>query len=140
MFVLDTNVLSVVMGREPVPEVAAWLGRQKDAVLFTTAISQAEILSGLAMMPSGRRRRDLEGVARGMFVEDFAGRILPFDSDAAAEYAELVAARRHAGRGAAPLDLMIAAIARAKGADVVTRDIGGFEGCGVTLVDPWTAG
>jgi predicted nucleic acid-binding protein len=32
---------------------------------------------------------------------------------------------------------MIAAVARSHGAEVVTRDSGGFEGCGLTVIDPW---
>jgi predicted nucleic acid-binding protein len=74
-----------------------------------------------------------------MFLEDFAGRVLPFDAEAAFAYADLFAARRRAGRPAAIADLMIASIARVKGASVVTRDIGDFEECGRTLTDPWTA-
>ena len=75
-----------------------------------------------------------------MFLEDFAGRVLPFDTEAAVAYADLFAARRRAGRQAATADLMIASIALVKGASVVTRDIGDFEECGLTLIDPWTAG
>ncbi|MDD2859802.1 MAG: type II toxin-antitoxin system VapC family toxin [Acidiphilium sp.] len=137
MLILDTNVLSEIMGPRPALEVAAWLARQPDDLLYTTAISQAEVLSGLAIMPEGRRRRELEAAARGIFTEDFEGRILPFDTDATAAYAEIVAARRRTGRPTAPLDLMIAAVAVSHNASVVTHDTKGFEGCGVTLVNPW---
>ncbi|MEE3503557.1 type II toxin-antitoxin system VapC family toxin [Acidiphilium acidophilum] len=137
MLILDTNVLSEIMGPRPAPEVAAWMARQPDDLLITTAISQAEILSGLAIMPEGRRRRELESAACGIFTEDFEGRILPFDTDATAAYAEVVAARRRTGRATAPLDLMIAAVAVSHNASVVTRDTKGFEGCGLTLVNPW---
>jgi toxin FitB len=106
-------------------------------LLFTTSLSQAEILSGLAIMPDGRRRRDLEAAARTMFLEDFDGRVLTFDMKAAAAYADIFAARRRAGRPATTIDLMIASVARSRGAIVVTRDAGGFEACGVTLVNPW---
>jgi hypothetical protein len=136
-FVLDTNVLSAIMGARPAPEVATWIAGQPENALFTTTICQAEILSGLAVMPEGRRRFALETAARAIFTDDFGGRVLPFDTAAAAAYADIFAARRRAGRPTAPLDLMIAAVARAKGASVVTRDIGGFEDCGVPLVDPW---
>ena len=71
-----------------------------------------------------------------MFREDFAGRILAFDSDAAVIYAELFAVRA-AGRPTATADLMIAAIARTRGASVVTRDSGDFEACGLILINPW---
>jgi len=74
-----------------------------------------------------------------MFRDDFAGRVLPFDGEAAIAYADVFSSRRRAGRPAATADLMIAAIARTKGASVVTRDIGDFEDCGLTLIDPWSA-
>jgi len=90
-------------------------------------------------MPESHRRVAPETAVRAMFADDFSGRVLPFDAAAAAASADIFAARRRAGRPTAPLDLMIAAVARANGAGVVTRDIRGFENCGVPLVDPWQA-
>ena len=139
MFVLHTNVLSATMGPTPDTQVEAWIIARPLDLLFTTAICQAEVLAGLAIMPDGGRRRAFESAARAMFLEDFEGRILPFDTDATTAYAELFAARRRAGRPIAIPDLMIAAIASAQGASVVTRDTSGFEGCGLTLVNPWDA-
>jgi predicted nucleic acid-binding protein len=139
MFLLDTNILSAMMSTQPVPEVAAWVAGQQVEQLFTTSVSQAEILSGLAIMREGRRRRDLEAAARAMFMEDFEGRVLPFGTEAAAAYADLFAARRRAGRPTATLDLMIASVAQSRGASVVTRDVSGFEGCGLTVINPWEA-
>jgi predicted nucleic acid-binding protein len=137
MFVLDTNILSAMMSLRPSAEVAAWVDGQPEELLFTTSISQAEILSGLAIMPDGRRRRALEVAAAAMFSEDFEGRVLPFDMEAAAAYADIFAARRRGGRPAATLDLMIASVAHSHGASVVTRDTGGFEDCGLALINPW---
>ena len=139
MFLLDTNILSAVMGTQPAPEVASWMTRQPIDLLFTAAVCQAEILSGITVLPKGRRREALEIAALAMFREDFAGRILPFDSDAAVIYGELFALRRSIGRPAAIADLMIASIARAHGASVVTRDTVDFEGCGLALINPWSA-
>jgi toxin FitB len=139
MFVLDTNVISAVMGSQPVPEVAAWVAAQPEERLFTTTVCQAEILAGVESLPDGRRRRGLQATAKAIFANAFDGRVLPFDSEAAAAYADIFAARKRVGRPIAPLDLMIAAIARAQGAAMVTRDISGFEGCGLTLINPWEA-
>ena len=127
MFLLDTNILSAVMGTRPAPEVANWMTRQPVDLLFTTAVCQAEILSGIAVLPKGRRREALEMAALSMFREDFAGRILPFDSDAAVIYGELFAQRRSAGRPAAIADLMIASIALANGLTVVTHNTSEFS-------------
>lgn len=139
MYILDTNVLSAMMRSEPVPQVADWVAGQQINLLYTVAVCQAEILSGLAIMPDGRRRHTLETAARAMFLEDFEGRVLRFDMAAAVAYGEIFAARRRVGRPVATLDLMVAAVARAHRATVVTRDIPGFADCGVTVINPWAA-
>ena len=139
MLLLDTNILSAVMGTRPAPQLANWMEEQPLDLLFTAAVCQAEILSGITVLPKGRRREALEMAALAMFREDFAGRILPFDTEAAVIYGELFALRRSAGRPAAIADLMIASIARVHGANVVTRNTGDFEGCGLALINPWSA-
>jgi len=137
MFLLDTNVLSAMMRATPAPAVAAWVSGHPVERLFTASVCQAEILAGLAVMPEGRRRLALEAASRAMFLEDFADRVLPFDTAAAVAYADIFAARQRAGRPAATVDLMIAAVARSQGASVVTRNVADFDGCGVTVVNPW---
>jgi predicted nucleic acid-binding protein len=72
-----------------------------------------------------------------MFMEDFDGRVPSFDMKAAAAHADMFAARQRAGRPASTIDLMIASVARSHGASVVTRDIRGFEDCGIPLINPW---
>ena len=136
MFLLDTNILSAMMRPERVPEVAAWIARQDEDHLFTSAISHAEIFAGLAIMPGGRRRREFETMARQMF-DEFENRVLAFDTEASHAYAGLFALRRQAGRPVTHPDLMIASIATSHNASMVTRDISGFEGCGLTLINPW---
>ncbi|MGI4795750.1 MAG: type II toxin-antitoxin system VapC family toxin [Janthinobacterium lividum] len=137
MLMLDTNMLSEIMRSEPSRKVADWIVRQPSDELFTAAVCQAEILSGLAVMPSGRRRAELEDAARAMFADDFDERVLPFDAEAAAAYAEMFAARRKAGRPSGTIDIMLAAIARIRGASVVTRNVADFEGVGVAIINPW---
>ncbi len=137
MLVLDTNMLSAMMSAEPIRKVADWILDQPSEELFTAAVCQAEILSGISILPNGRRRAALEEAARAMFADDFHGRVLPFDTEAAAAYAEVFANRRKAGRPAGTVDLMLAAIARVRGASVVTRNVADFEGVGLTIINPW---
>ena len=139
MFVLDTNVLSAMMRPQLEPDITAWMAGQPEELIFTTSISYAEIFTGLTIMAEGRRRRDLEMAATAMFLDDFEGRVLPFDMEAATAYSDIFAARRRAGKPTSTLDLMIASVARSHGASVVTRDVSGFEGCGLTLINPWAA-
>jgi predicted nucleic acid-binding protein len=72
-----------------------------------------------------------------MFDEDFAGRVLPFDSLAVPAYVDIVSARRASGRPIAQFDAQIAAIARQNGARLATRNEADFEGCGLAIVNPW---
>jgi predicted nucleic acid-binding protein len=139
MIILDTNVLSELMRSQPDHTVLAWAAREPLTTLFTTSISKAEILYGVELLPEGRRRTILAEAAQRMLTEAFADRILPFDAGAASYYAAIAASRRRAGRPIDVPDAQIAAIALAVGAAVATRDVDGFESCGVTLVNPWTA-
>lgn len=137
ILVLDTNVLSELMKPTSSAEVSAWLDRQEPSALYTTAITQAEILLGIAVLPAGKKRGAIQAAALAMFADDLQGRVLAFDEPAAASYAEIFARRRGAGRPAATLDLMVAAIAQSHGASIVTRDVSGFEGFGVVVINPW---
>ena len=137
MIVLDTNVLSETLRPTPDAAVARWLKSQRTADMYTTAICEAEIFYGVALLPAGKRRAALERLATGLFDEDFAGRVLAFDSSAARAFAGIVASRRKLGRPIGELDAQIAAIARAHGATVATRSVEDFAGCGVWVVSPW---
>ncbi len=137
MIILDTNVLSEVMKPAPDAEVLAWMAAQPAANLYTTSVTQAEILHGLTLLPAGRRRRALEVAATSMFTEDFEGRILGFGTEAALPYARIASDRRRAGRPISHFDAQIAAIACSAGAAIATCNRTDFEGCGVKLVDPW---
>jgi predicted nucleic acid-binding protein len=138
MLILDTNVISEIMQPSPSPRVLEWWSQQQTGELFTSAVSEAEILYGIELLPKGKRRDRLLAEAEAMFNEDFAGRILPFDEEAARAFAEIAAARRTQGRAIAEFDAQIAAIARTHRAALATRNTSDFEACGVRLVNPWT--
>jgi predicted nucleic acid-binding protein len=137
MIVLDTNVISELMRREPDARVMAWIGEQPMAGVFTTTLTQAEIFYGLALLPKGRRRDELVAAARSMFEVDFAGRVLPFDTDAALAYPDIAAGRRQSGQPISQIDAQIAAIVRSRGARLATRNVRDFGDCGITVVNPW---
>ena len=137
IYLLDTNVLSALIARSPPEQVLAWVAARPIDQLFTSHICQAEILGGLASMPEGRRRRELEQAADQMFEQDFRGRIFPFDGAAARAFARLFAERRRSGRPIGPADLMIGAIAIAGEAELVTRNVPDFQTDGLTVINPW---
>jgi predicted nucleic acid-binding protein len=139
MIILDTNVLSELMKPVPASVVVAWIGAQPVADLYTTSITQAEILHGILLLPSGRRRRSLEAAATSMFAEDFGGRILGFNAESAQPYARIASDRMRAGRPISHFDAQIAAIALASRGTLATRNVADFDGCGVAILDPWAS-
>lgn len=137
MIVLDTNVMSELLRPKPEGAVEAWLTDQPPASVFTTAITEAEILYGVHLLPDGRRKQELLAAIGPIFAEDFAGRVLPFDEDAADAYATLAVARRQAGRPISQFDAQIAAIAASRGAAIATRNVSDFAEIGVPVINPW---
>jgi toxin FitB len=138
VIILDTNVIAELMKLQPHQAVFDWFAVQRAERLFTTSVNKAEVLYGIAALPQGRRRDDLAAAADAMFADELADRVLPFDEAAAVHFAQIVATRRRAGTPIEGFDAQIAATARLFGADVATRDVGGFTGCGVNVINPWT--
>ena len=138
MLVFDTNVASELMRPEPTPTVAAWISDRDAEELYLTAVSEAELLYGVAIMPTGRRRNALAAAMSRWLDLGFADRILPFDRPAARAYAVIAPRRRHAGRPIEEADCQIAAISRSQCVVLVTRNVRDFEETGVDVVDPWT--
>jgi toxin FitB len=137
MILLDTNVISELMRREAPAQVVAWIEERPRSGLGITAITQAEILYGVELLPKGRRKQGLLTAAQAMFSEDFRGRIFPFNSDAAHAFAKISAMRQAHGRPISQLDGQIAAIVQVLGAELATRNVTDFEGCGIKLLNPW---
>ena len=137
MIILDTNVLSELMRPSPYLRVSDWVDRQDSTNLYTTAVTEAELRRGIEILPAGRRRNRLFEEMEKTLEEDFARRILPFDSVAARAYASIFAARRASGNSISMADCMIAAIARINNAPVATRDVDGFHNCGIEIINPW---
>jgi toxin FitB len=137
MIILDTNVISELMRPAPSDAVRTWVAAVPATTLFTTTITQAELLYGLALLARGRRRDELTNAAKQMFAEDFAGRLLAFDIAAADAFASIAAGRRGQGRPIATFDAMIGAIAASQGAELATRNVGDFLDCGIQVINPW---
>lgn len=139
MYVIDTSVASEPMRPSPSPAVAAWIAGRNAEELYLTAASEAELLYGVAIVPAGRRRNELETAILRSLDTGSAERILPFDSGAARGHADIAAGRRSGGRPIAPADCQMAAIARSRGMAVATRNVRDFGDIDIELVDPWTA-
>lgn len=140
MILLDTNVLSALMLREPDSRVVDWLDGQAPESIWTTAVTVFEIRFGIEMLANGRQRRRLEEVFSKALEEDFENRVLPFDQNAAQAAASIAAHQRRQGRPVEIRDVQIAGIASACKATLATRNTRHFQSLGIQLIDPWKSG
>jgi len=140
VIILDTNVISELARQIPDTGVLAWLDSLEISEVATTAVTAAELRYGVARLPDGHRKRELTVVIRGILVEDFYGRVLPFDERASIRYADVVTGRERIGRPIGVADAQIAAICRDSSATLATRNTADFEETGIELLDPWKLG
>ena len=138
MIVLDTNVVSALMRREPEPVVVEWLNGLPPESIWTTSVTVFEVRLGLELLAEGKRRRQLEESFSRMLEEDLEGRVLSFDQAAAQAAGRIAAERRRAGRTVEIRDVQIAGIVSMRKATLATHNTRHFEGCGLVLVDPWS--
>ena len=137
MIILDTNVLSALMSSEPDRDVVAWLDQQAPESVWTTSITVFEIRLGLALMDAGARQLRLTAAFEALLAEDLTGKVLNFDSVAAARTAILIADLRRTGRSIEIRDGMICGIALARRAGIATRNVRHFEPTPASIINPW---
>ncbi len=143
-FLLDTNVVSELIRKSPDPAVETWAAGHALEDLFFSAVGEAELRYGAAILPAGRRRDALVRDIGAMLRDAFEDRVLPFDSAAVRAYAEIAAVRRAAGRPIAPAghapgfaDIAIAATAANSNLVVLTRNLRHFGPLQVPAHDPY---
>lgn len=137
MIVLDTNVVSEAMKPDGHPAVRAWLDQQGAETLYLTAVSLAELLIGVEVLPDGKRKAGLAGALTELIERLFESRILAFDLAAARAFASLVSHARAAGHAIGLADGQIAAIASVHDCSIATRDVGPFLAAGLRVMNPW---
>ena len=136
-FLIDTNVISESFKKQPHPAVSKWFEGQTPEALFLSTTVIAELRAGIESLQLGRRRADLDRWCEDLVEIGFAGRVLGFDQAAAFSYGRIVAVAKRAGRPAHLADAQIAAVALVHDLSVATRDVAGFAGFGVALVNPF---
>ncbi len=137
MIVLDTNVVSELMNPQGSQAVKSWANTQPRESLFTTTITQAEILYGIAILPEGNRKQRLQNAAHVVFNQEFLNQILLFDSEAAGYFAAIAAYCRRQGTPISQFDAQIAAICRTHQAILATRNVDDFAHGGIEIINPW---
>ena len=138
MLLLDTNILSEIIKPAPNPFVLEWAD-QKRGSFGTTAICLAELAAGVAQLPEGRRKSRMVDAVDAI-VLPMLDYVVPFDDQAARVYGQLAATLKRNGTLIGAMDTMIASVALANDATLVTRNVKHFSLTTVKWENPFTFG
>ena len=136
-FLLDTNVVSELVRPRPDPGLVEWLAEHDEDQVFLSVVTLAELRYGIARLPVGRRRQSLEEWLLGELLQRFEGRILPIDNNVALTWGEVTAECAAVGRPIEAMDALIAATARVRALELVTRNTRDFEATLISIHNPW---
>jgi predicted nucleic acid-binding protein len=128
-FLCDTNILSELARPQPNVGVAAWA--QDVPSITVSVVTVEEIAYGLAWKPNLRILGWFQN-----FLDRYA-EVLPVTAEIAARAGRLRGTLQSQGRTHTQADMLIAATAQFHGLTLVTRNARDFEGCGLTLLDPF---
>jgi tRNA(fMet)-specific endonuclease VapC len=133
-YLLDTNVISDVVDKRTSASFRFTQMRPEDN-LYSSAITEGELLYGVANAPVDRRN-DLLAEITGVLV-DLAG-VVPVDRDAADAYSRIRYHLKVAGQPIPDNDIWIAAVAMSNGYTLVSHDVAFARIPGLRLED-WLA-
>jgi predicted nucleic acid-binding protein len=121
-YLFDTDAISEVLRRRPLPSYVRWLGTIPREEQFTSAVCVGELYRGAFRSPD--RVRHVAAIEKRVLP---ALTVLPYDNAVARVYGEIAAVLEGAGRRLADADLQIAATALHHGLALVTGNVRHFE-------------
>jgi predicted nucleic acid-binding protein len=138
-FLLETNIPSELIRARPDPRVGSWVYAQDEQSLYLSAVSIGELRRGFVILPSSKRRAELEQWFENDLVPRFRGRILPVTHSIADRWGVLDGECQLRGTPLNTADGMIAVTALEHDLTIVTWNVKDFAGLGLMVFNPWDA-
>lgn len=136
-YLLDTNVISELVKKEPHPGVLRWIDERDETTLFLSVITFGELQKGISKLSDKIRAERLQTWVDQDLVNRFEGRILPIDLDVIFTWGRIQGISEKNGTKLPVMDSLIAATAIAHNLIVVTRNVQDLERCQASVYNPW---
>ena len=136
-YILDTNVISELVAKQPNQKVVAWLDSLDPDSIYLTVITIGEIRKGIEKLPPSKRKDTLTTWLETDLLARFRDRILGLTTEVGLVWGELIGRLENEGKTMAAIDSLIAAIVLQGNYTLVTRNEKDFQYSGVTMVNPW---
>jgi tRNA(fMet)-specific endonuclease VapC len=136
-YLLDTNVISELVAKEPNRSVLEWIDALDPNHVFLSVITIGELRKGIEKLSASSRKDTLQTWLTTDLVLRFSGRILQLDIEVMLTWGSLTGRLERIGRPLPAIDSLIAALALHHNYTLATRNVDDFRDTGVTLVNPW---
>ena len=136
-YLLDTNVISKLISKQPNKKVVEWLDRLDPNTIYLSVITIGEIRKGIEKLPSSKRRETVKEWLETDLLLRFHGRVLEITTEVMLIWGKLTARLESEGRPVTAMDSLIAATALQTNYCLVTRNEHDFQHTGVTMINPW---
>jgi toxin FitB len=136
-YLLDTNIISELISKQPQQTVLDWIDRCDPQTLSISVVTLGEIRKGIEKLPASKRKEVLRNWLATDLLIRFDGRIAAISIPVMLVWGELVARMEANGTPIAAIDSLIAAIALQGNYALVTRNERDFVHTGVAVINPW---
>ncbi len=133
-YLIDTNVLSELLRRDPDVNVVRWLADRPASALYLSVLTLGALRKGIEVLDEGERKRRLIDWMEVALPAYFSGRVLSVNVAVSDRWGRLMA---QAKRPLPAIDSMLAATALVHGLILVTRNVKDFDHPGLTVLNPW---
>lgn len=136
-YLLDTNVISELVAKDPNGRVIRWLDQLDPASIYLSVITIGELRKGIEKLSDSSRKDELQSWLTDELLIRFRDRILVLDLEVMLVWGELVGRLERIGRPLGAIDSLIAALALAHSCLLVTRNEADFKDTGLNITNPW---
>jgi predicted nucleic acid-binding protein len=137
-WLLDTNVISALIGPIPEPRLKAWAASQPEHTFHLSILTFGEFQKGLLNVPPGYKlRQKIQHTTLGLETR-FTGRILPVSNAIVLRWGSISGeVKRPTGHSPSVIDTMLAATAIEHSLYLATRNVADVEKSGAAIFNPW---
>lgn len=136
-YLLDTNVISELIARQPNPQVVEWIDSLDPSSIYLSVITVGEIRKGIAKLADSKRKESLQRWLEEDLLIRFDDHMLPLDADVMLTWGRVVGELSAQGINLSIVDSLIGITALHHRCILVTRNEADFRFTGVDLVNPW---
>jgi tRNA(fMet)-specific endonuclease VapC len=136
-YLLDTNVISELIAREPNQNVVDWIDSLDPETVYLSVITIGELRKGIEKLVRSRRKDQLTVWLENDLLLRFADKIVAITTDVMLVWGDLTGRLERDGKPIAAIDSLLAATALQGKYTLVTRNEEDFQHTGVSILNPW---